>query len=156
MAAASSNWRQLSAFGEKVRIVSLISLSGQRRRLGRFVTSQTNERAWFFEAMFSIGGSRPMLAARRALPFVDNSDRRIGRTAGSADNVPAEADISPLRRRSAGLVADHPGGPALLQSSLNMQWINDDVHTASPVVRREHAASLSHRCRFLRSVMLNR
>jgi hypothetical protein len=52
--------------------------------------------------------------------------------------VSAETGICPLRRRAAWLVADHPGSPALLESSLNMQRTRDDVHSASPDVRREH------------------
>ncbi len=49
----------------------------------------------------------------------------------------ADAGISALRRGAAWLVADHPGSPALLEIATEMNRIDDGVHIAAPVLRRE-------------------
>jgi len=56
----------------------------------------------------------------------------------------ASAGIRTFRRRAAGLVADHPGRPALLESTTKMNRIDDGVHTAAPITGGSAKTSLSH------------
>jgi len=84
----------------------------------------------------------PIAAASGASPLVDNSCWQIGRADWSCDHVSAGAGIGPLRRRAMRLVADHPGGPAAFKAALKMQWIDDGVHGAPPVIGGSATMSL--------------
>jgi hypothetical protein len=49
----------------------------------------------------------------------------------------ADASIRPLRRRAAHVVACESGSQTLLEIATEMNWIDDRIHIATPVLRRE-------------------
>jgi hypothetical protein len=89
-------------------------------------------------------GRLPPFAARRTLPAVNDLIRSVGGTAGSDDLMTASAGIRAFRRRTAGLVPDYPGRPALLESTPKMNRIDDGVHIAAPITGGSAKTSLSH------------
>ena len=60
----------------------------------------------------------------------------MGGAAGSDDGVTADAHADTFRSQPAKMLF-HTGGPALLEFATEVKWVNDGVHVAVPVGRRE-------------------